>query len=74
VVNVGSANKLHLILGLRLSDIRSGEVRRIGESRAALAAGVGTVMLVLATLFWAKYLIFGPIRDSVVEVMSVGGD
>jgi hypothetical protein len=29
-------------------------------------------MLVVATIFWAKYLIFGPVRDLVIEVVSVG--
>lgn len=54
--------------------MRSPQVRRVGESRAMLAAGVGTVMLVLAGLFWARYLIFGPIHEFVAEVVEVGGD
>jgi len=61
-----------IALGWRLADIHSLEVRRVGESRAALAAGIGAVMLMVAAIFWAKYLVFGPVREFVIEMVSVG--
>lgn len=63
-----------IAFGWKLADVRSAPLRRIGESRAALAAAIGAVILMLAALFWAMYLVFGPVHDFVVEVAGAGGD
>lgn len=47
--------------------------RRAGESRAALAAGIGVILLLVAVNFRVSYLIFGPIHDYVSELVNPGG-
>lgn len=59
-----------IALGLRLADLRGWEARRTSESRAALAAAVAVVLLIVAIVFWSAYLIFGPVRDYVVEIVG----
>ncbi|HXZ25931.1 MAG TPA: hypothetical protein VEI24_06895 [Nitrospiria bacterium] len=54
-----------IALGLRLADVRGARLRRAGESRAMLAGAVGVLLLLVATLLWVRYLIFGPIHDLV---------
>jgi O-antigen/teichoic acid export membrane protein len=60
-------------LGFRLADVRGLQRRRAGESRAALAAGIGVILLLVAVILWVSYLIFGPIHDYVSELVNPGG-
>ena len=64
-----------IVLGFRLTDVRRLQMRRAGESRAALAAGIGVILLMVAVVLWISYLIFGPIHDYLSELLEVdGGD
>jgi hypothetical protein len=60
-------------LGLRVADVRGLQMRRAGESRAALAAGIGVILLLVAVVLWVSYLIFGPVHDYLREILSAGG-
>lgn len=62
-----------IVLGFRLADVRGLQMRRAGESRAALAAGIGVILLLVAVVLWVSYLIFGPIHDYLTELFNVGG-
>lgn len=58
--------------GFSLTSYRDPRSRRAVESRAALAAGIGAVLLIVAVVFWISYLIFGPIHDTVREIFEPG--
>ena len=60
-----------IVLGLRLADVRDAKLRRSSESRAALAAALGLLLLAVATVFWLAYLIFGPLQNAVSELLEV---
>lgn len=62
-----------IVLGFRLADVRGLQMRRAGESRAALAAGIGVILLLVAVVLWISYLIFGPIHDYLSELLNPGG-
>jgi|GEM_PF-7045921 len=62
-----------IVLGFRLADVRGLQMRRAGESRAALAAGIGVILLLLAVVLWVSYLIFGPIHDYLSELLNESG-
>lgn len=64
-----------IVLGFRLADVRGLQMRRAGESRAALAAGIGVILLLVAVVLWVSYLIVGPVHDYLNELLNVdGGD
>jgi hypothetical protein len=47
--------------------LRTEEARRVLEPRAALAAAIGILLLLLAAL---AYLIFGPVRTTTIDLLN----
>jgi hypothetical protein len=61
-----------IALGFNLADVRDGRARRAIESRAALAASIGALLLLVTVVLWISYAIFGPIHDAVREIVGTG--
>jgi hypothetical protein len=59
-----------IAFGFRLANVRDRQLRHSTESRAALAAAAGAVLLLVAAVLWLSYLIFGPIHDAVTEILN----
>lgn len=57
------------VLTWQVGDERETGVRR-HEGAAALFVGLGVLLLLIAVVFWLKYLIFGPIGDWFGETIS----
>lgn len=53
-----------IALGLQPASKRSVRGRRIPDGAAALIAGIAAICLLLAIVFWAHYLVVGPVRHA----------
>lgn len=60
-----------LALTWRAAKPKCGEARST-ENVAALFFGLAILLLVVAAIFWLRYLIFGPIGEWAVEIYSDG--
>jgi hypothetical protein len=58
------------VLWLKLAEVRALRTRQSLESRVALAAGVGALLLMVAVVFWLSYLIFGPVQEAGTELAN----
>lgn len=67
----GAALATAIVLGLRLADLRDPRLKRASESRAALAAILGILLMAVATVFWLAYVIFGPLQNALSELIDV---
>jgi hypothetical protein len=57
------------VLGWLIGDKDQGGLRRY-ENAAGLFVGLALLLLIVAVIFWSRYLIFGPIGDWLREALS----
>lgn len=57
-------------LGLQLPGINATRHQKVSEARAAVIGGLAFLLLIVAVILWLRYLLLGPIKETVEELMS----